>query len=194
MKRLISRLAPVLVAALATGLAGCGGSTITNVSVGGTITGLTESGLVLNDGYATLSVDANATSFKFPGRLNEGSTYTVTVSSQPSQLTCTVANGSGTIGSSDITNVTVTCIPNKRITGTVTGLMGTLVLVNGNDQLTLTSTTGAATNFEFSKRVAEQVSYGVTVLTQPANQTCTVLNGVGTVGTSDVTNIQVTCQ
>lgn len=194
MKRLISFLPPVAAAALIAGLAGCGGSTVTNVSIGGTITGLTESGLVLYNGYTSLSVDANATSFRFSTRLNEGYSYSVSVLNQPNQMTCTVTNGSGVISTSDITNVAVACIPNKRLAGTVTGLVGTLVLVNGNDKLTITSTTGAATTFEFSKRVAEQASYGVTVLTQPSNQTCVVANGVGAMGTSDITNIQVTCQ
>jgi cell division GTPase FtsZ len=160
------------------------------------VSGLTSSGLILTDGYTTITVDANATSFKFPTRLNEGYSYAVGVVTQPTQpiqLTCTVTNASGTIETSDITNVAVSCIPNKVLSGNITGLNGTLVLVNGNDKLTVTGT-GGTTPFQFTGRVAENASYGITVLTQPANQACTVVNGVGTMGTSDINNIQVTCQ
>lgn len=49
--------------------------------------------------------------FAFPAKLASGATYAITVSAQPSTpvQTCTVTNGSGTAGSTDVTNVTVTC-------------------------------------------------------------------------------------
>lgn len=184
-------LTPLVSAALAIGLAGCGGSSVTNVNVSGTITGLTEANLVLSNGYNTLPIDANATTFKFPTRLNEGLGYVVSVVQQPSQMTCTVANASGTIGSSDVTNVQVTCAPNKLLSGTVSGLTGSVTLVNGKDKVTVTA---PATSFDFPTRVAEGASYGVTVLPGSTTQNCTVANGVGTMGSSDVSNVQVTCQ
>jgi hypothetical protein len=184
----------VTAAALLAGLAGCGGSSVTNVSVSGTITGLTAANLILTDGYATLPVAVNSTSFKFPTRLNEGYGYTVSIYNQPDQETCTVANGTGTIGTSDVTNVAITCAPNKLLGGTVSGLLGNgLILVNGRDNVTLNA---GATTFSFPTRVAEGASYGVTVLQQPSSpsQTCTVANGVNVMGTTDVSNVQVTCQ
>jgi hypothetical protein len=178
-------------AVLAIGLAGCGGSSVTNVNVSGTITGLTEANLILSNGYNTLAIDANATSFKFPTRLNEGLGYVVSVLQQPSQMTCTVANSSGTIGTSDVTNVQVTCAPNKLLSGHVAGLTGSVTLVNGKDDVIVTA---PATTFQFPTRVAEGASYGVTVLPGSTSQTCVVVNGVGTMGTSDIDTVQVNCQ
>lgn len=75
------------------------------------------------------------------------------------------------------------------IGGIVSGLSGSVVLQNnGADNKTVTSS-GA---FTFSTPVMQGKTYAVTVLTQPAGQTCTVTNGAGTV-TNNVTNVNVTC-
>jgi hypothetical protein len=74
--------------------------------VGGTISGLTANGLVLqNNGGDNLTVSSNATLFQFSTPIVTGSRYNVTVKTQPSGLTCTVGNGSGT----NVTNITVNC-------------------------------------------------------------------------------------
>ena len=52
----------------------------------------------------TLSVAANG-SFTFATQLACGAAYSVTVQTDPSGQTCTVANGSGTVGSANVTNV-----------------------------------------------------------------------------------------
>src|ERR1700761_3767107 len=78
------------------------------------------------------------------------------------------------------------------ISGTVTGLNGTgLVLAdNGGDNLAVT----ANGSFTFATAVARGGTYAVTVATQPSNpaQTCTVANGSGTV-VGNVASVQVTC-
>src|ERR1700743_2371774 len=90
-------------------LSGCpitGGSKYT---VGGTVTGLSGSGLVLElNGGDGLSFTGSG-DFVFGTRLASNAAYAVTVSSQPSNptQTCTVRNGSGTIDKSGITNVIV---------------------------------------------------------------------------------------
>ena len=64
---------------------------------------------------------------------------------QPTGQTCTVANGSGTIGGADVTNVAVTCvtntIPRYTIGGTVSGLSGSGLVLrnNGTDNRTVTA-------------------------------------------------------
>ena len=83
---------------------------------------------------------------------------------------------------------------NAKIGGTVSGLAGgtSIVLVNdGSDALTVNSNG----NFSFDKSVGANNSYNVTVQTQPASETCTVVGGAGTVSSrgDDVTNIQVSC-
>jgi len=78
-------------------------------TIGGTISGLTQGGLMLANGADNVSPAANATSFVFPTALATGVNYSVTVTTQPNGLTCSVTNGSGTVGSSNVTNVQVAC-------------------------------------------------------------------------------------
>jgi hypothetical protein len=88
-------------------------------------------------------------------------------------------------GSGDVTTA-------YKIGGTVTGLgAGKSVVLqnNGGNNLTL-SADGV---FNFTTSVANSATYNVTVLTQPAVQTCTVANASGTVSGSPVTNVTVTC-
>ncbi len=78
--------------------------------------------------------------------------------------------------------------------GSVIGLAAGASVVlrnNGGDDLTL-SVDGS---FTFASPVAPGNAYAVTVQTQPANppQTCTVTNGSGTVGATNVTNVAVNC-
>lgn len=78
-------------------------------TIGGTISGLTASGLVLANGTDTLSISANATSFTMPKSLANGSTYDVTVQTQPTDLQCVISGGTGKIATSAVTSVVVTC-------------------------------------------------------------------------------------
>jgi len=75
------------------------------------------------------------------------------------------------------------------IGGTVTGLAGTVILQNnGGDDFTMT----ADGTFFFTTPVVKDGTYSVTVLTQPAGQTCNVTNGSGT-ATATVTDVTITC-
>jgi hypothetical protein len=192
MKKL-SHVPALAAAALTLGLGGCGGNSVNDHLLGGTVTGLTSGTLVLTEGAGSLTIGPDISTFNFPLRFPTGTSYQVYVVSQPAGLTCRVANSTGTIGTGDVTNLQVTCVPNSRLGGTISGLTGTgLVLANGND--TYTATPGT-TSFFFPTKVGNGLSYGVTVLTQPTNptQTCTVQNGSGIMGASDVTNVQVNC-
>jgi len=78
-------------------------------TLGGTISGLVAGTTVtLTDGTDTTTFSANGL-FSFPTQLPTGSTYGVTVTTQPTGHTCSVTQGSGTVQASDITNVVVTC-------------------------------------------------------------------------------------
>ena len=165
-------------------------------SIGGTVSGLAGSGLVLqNNAGDDLTIAADG-AFTFATSLPDGSAYNVTVSNQPTgpSQTCTVTNGSGTISAADVTNVQVDCVTSTfTIGGTVSGLAGTgLVLQNnGGDDLGV-SADGA---FTFTTPLADGSAYDVAVLTQPTglSQTCTVANASGTLMGADVTNVAVTC-
>ena len=85
-----------------------GGSTFT---IGGTVTGLIGTGLVLqNNGGDDLAVAADG-AFTFGTALPNGSAYAVTVLAQPTgpAQTCTVAGGSGTVAGANVTSVAVSC-------------------------------------------------------------------------------------
>lgn len=76
------------------------------------------------------------------------------------------------------------------ISGSTSGLIGTITLQdNSGDDLTV-STNGS---FTFSHKVTSGSPYSVTVLTQPVGQTCSVSTGTGTVSGSNVTNVAVVC-
>jgi hypothetical protein len=80
-------------------------------SIGGTVSGLEGSGLVLqnNAGY-DLAIDGDG-SFTFATPQSDGSAYAVTVMTQPSDpsQTCIVSDGSGTVDGADVITVAVTC-------------------------------------------------------------------------------------
>jgi hypothetical protein len=81
-------------------------------SVGGTVSGLSGNGLVLqNNGGDNLVIDSDG-GFTFTTALTGGSTYEVTVMTQPSDPTqhCSVSKGSGTIAGADVSDVIVKCV------------------------------------------------------------------------------------
>ena len=97
-------------------LAGCsGGSKSTppapaTYTIGGTISGLSGTGLVLQDnGGNNLTVSASSTSFTFSTAVASGGAYSVTVLTQPAGESCTVTSGSGT-ATANVTAVSVACI------------------------------------------------------------------------------------
>ena len=79
-------------------------------TIGGTVSGLTGTGLVLNNVGDQIAITGNG-AFTFPNPRVSSAPYAVTVMTQPSGQTCTVANGTGTVGLGNVTNVQVTCAP-----------------------------------------------------------------------------------
>ncbi|HEY0747230.1 MAG TPA: kelch repeat-containing protein [Steroidobacteraceae bacterium] len=161
-------------------------------TVGGAINGLTGSGLVLVNGADHVTIAADATAFTFPTSVAQAASYAVTVQSVPAGLHCSVVNGTGTVATTDVTNVLVACAAQLfSVGGTVSGLSGTgLVLANGADQLTVVA---GATTFTLANPVSYSNSYAVTVQSAPAGLTCSVANATGIMGTANVNNVVVTC-
>ena len=88
-----------------------GSRLIVNYTIGGTISGLEGSGLVLqNNGGDDETITANG-DFTFDTALADGSGYVVTVKTQPSDpvQTCSVSSGSGTLDGENIKAVSVEC-------------------------------------------------------------------------------------
>ena len=79
-------------------------------TIGGTVSGLTGAGLVLqNNGGDNLAVPANATSFTFAASVANSTPYSVSVLAQPAGQTCTVQNGRAT-ATANVTNVAIACV------------------------------------------------------------------------------------
>ena len=79
-------------------------------SVGGSVSGLAAGNSValqLNSGSAFLV--ANNGAFTFPSSLPTNTAYSATIATQPVAQICTVQNGSGTVATSNIGNITVQC-------------------------------------------------------------------------------------
>lgn len=97
-------------------LSACGGGTLDTTepdrSVGGSISGLTGSVELLMEyrltDTETLSRSATG-SFSFSTKIKKGGAYTVTVKTQPNGQLCGVSNGTGTVGSSDVSSIRVSC-------------------------------------------------------------------------------------
>lgn len=161
-------------------------------TVGGTLSGLTADGLVLRSGDESLTVDTGATTFTFETALETGAPYEVSIASQPTGLTCTVMNGSGTVGSANVTSITVTCaVTTYSVGGTAVGIAYEgVVLSNGAEMVELNRN---ATSFEFPTPLASGTEFEVTIVETPPELECTVDGGDGTVGSSDITDILVTC-
>jgi len=198
------RFTTAVAAIAAAGLFGCGGSDsppAPTYTIGGTVTGLSGTGLLLQLTYGsnlTSNLPVSTSGFTFAPALGSGATYTVSVLTQPTSpsQTCAVTSGSpGTVASANVADVIVSCTTNSfMIGGTVSGLYGTgLVLrLNGGNDLPI----GAEGGFTFtSTPILSGTTYAVTVFAQPATptQTCTVTNDSGTVGAANVTSVRVTC-
>ena len=163
-------------------------------TIGGNVSGLVGSGLVLqNNGAGDLGVAADG-AFTFASRVATGAAYSVAVLSQPTSpsQTCTVARGSGTVAGANVSDVAVTCATGQfSIRGTVSGLTGSgLVLQNnGGNDLPI----AGDGPFSFANKLVDGATYAVVVRTQPSGQNCVVRNSTGTIQGADATTIEVAC-
>lgn len=164
-------------------------------TIGGTVSGLAagESLVLENNGGAALTIVSASGPFSFSAPVGRNGSYSITVNSQPTGQTCTVAKGSGAGVTANIDSVQVTCASSSyTLSGTVSGLTGNAEVAlenNGADALTVSGNG----SFVFSTPIAFDSAYLVTVSTQPANETCTVSNGMGAGVTANLSNISVVC-
>lgn len=167
--------------------------TTNTYTVGVKVTGLSGTGLVLQDnGADDLSVAANG-NYTFTTPVASGAPYAVTVKTDPTSpwQTCTVANASDTMKGANVT-LNVTCTTNKYdVGGTVSGMTGTGLVLSANGMnLGPINANGA-----FSVKLDSGTAYTFAIVTQPTNpaQTCTLVNPTGTVAGANVTSVFVLC-
>jgi large repetitive protein len=176
---------------------------VTNVTVAcsantfplsGSVSGLPagEHLVLENNGADALSLSANG-AFKFPLPLAFNGSYSVTVSTQPAEATCSVTHGVGAGVTAAVAGVSVLCsLDTYTISGTVSGLAtGLQVTLDDNAADALIVTANGA--FTFATPVAAGGSYLVTVGTQPIGQTCTVTGGQGSQLGGNVTGVSIVC-
>jgi len=200
--RILNRLSVFALPVMASiAVIGCGGGDKSTTppppatyTIGGTVSGLTGAGLVLQDnGSNNLTVSANATSFTFATSVKSGSAYSVTVLTQPASQNCTVTGGSGT-ATANVSSVGITCVTAYTIGGSVYGLSATGLVLQDNSGNDLTVSAGASSYaFVFTGAIPTNgAPYSITVKSNPSGQACTVANPIGT-ATANVTNANVSC-
>jgi hypothetical protein len=196
MKSSILRAGVALACAL--GLAACGGGD-GDLYLSGAVYNVTKDGLVLqnNDGE-TVKVTAPYTSFSFPSRVSTDDRFNITAKEFPSNASdCKVNNPTARANYYTIAQISVTCtIKTHKFTVAVNGLTTSgLVIVNGSDRRDVAANTTSVPMND----VYEDGAYGVTILTQPTGQTCTVAGGdtgkgSGTMGSTDLSGkVVVNC-
>lgn len=181
---------------------GGGGSDGNSYTIGGDVTGLTSSGLVLQvNGDQDLAISADG-AFTFADPIKSGAIFRVTVLTQPSapSQTCTPHNAVGTVPKSNVTDVEINCaaVAGFTVGGIVSELEGSGLVLQNNagDNLRVT----ANGEFVFETKVPDGTGYAVTVRKQPSDpaQTCVVGSlsggdGTGTIDAAKVSNIWIVC-
>ena len=195
MKSSILRAGVALACAL--GLSACGGGD-GDLYLSGAVYNVTKEGLVLTNGGDEVKVESPFTSFQFANRVSTDDAFDIKVKAIPSNASsCTVNNGKARANYYTIYQISVTCtIKTHPLTVKVNGLTTSgLVVVNGADRKDVPVGT---TKVDMTP-VYEDGAYGVTVLTQPSGQTCTVTGGdtntgAGTMGAAEAgEEVTVTC-
>jgi len=170
-------------------------STLTEHSLGGAVSGLlsgTSVTLTNNQESVIVSADGN---FTFPTKLKSGTTYSVTLTTTATNLTCTLSNAQGTVQSSDISNVSVTCGWGNNyyeVGVNVSGISGTITVQNNASNSLNISANGL---HKFSERIATGSSFAVTISSQPVGTICSFDEPtltIGSIATSNIT-LYITC-
>lgn len=88
-------------------------------TIGGTVSGLTGSGLELSNSNTGELLAVSNGPFSFAQQLPDSFAYRVVVATQPTgpAQVCTVANGSGTVAGADVSNIAVACVTPVAVTG-----------------------------------------------------------------------------
>lgn len=165
-------------------------------TIGGTFAGLQGTARLLLNGAEVLAVATNGV-FTFTTPVPSGTGYQVALIEQPANQFCTLANPQGTVGSANITNITVTCLTqNLSVGGTVIGLEGDLLLQlqsNTTFEVLETLILNASGVYQFDTLFGTGETYSVSVTYQPTGLTCVIANTTGTVAATNITNINLNC-
>lgn len=203
MKNLMLRSGALLACALS--LAACGGSD-GNLYLGGYVINMTKSGMTIaNNNGTPITINAGSPGarqfFQFEG-LEADDRFNIQVVNQPAGSTCEARNNVGKMGGYSVSNVEFFCynLPQNLSGNLDKPLPYDITLNNGKDrvvvkagQTAFTFTVYGADGKAVSGTVGNGEPYGVTVLEKPANVSCTVTGGSGTM-VADKNDVVVSCQ
>jgi len=147
------------------------GTPVTSVSVncqaatytiGGSISGLSASGLTIGVAGQSLPIASGATSF-VTTPIATGTVYSVVVQSQPTGGSCSVtSNGSGTLSGANVTSVGISCVIHGAVS-TLAGGKTTGYRVSGSPLSGYVDGTGLAARFQDISSVAVDASGNIFV-------------------------------
>ena len=188
---------PIILTACGGG-GGSGSSTPPPVTymVSATVSGLSGSGLALtNNGGSNISVAGNGVVTIASG-VSASTAYQVAVATQPTSpsQTCSVANGSGSVSASNVSNITVSCVTNSyMVGGNVSNLLGSGLVLSNNGSANL-----PVSGVTYAYTLASGSQFSLQFVTQPSNpsQTCVFANPAnasGTVGSSNNASVSIAC-
>ena len=182
-------------------LAACGGGSsygpassvaVGSVTIQASVSGLAAGGqVVLQDSLGDVLTIVSNGSSTFPNPVALGGSYSVTVRTQPTGQTCSLAASSaGAIVAGSVITASVTCAATSHaVSGSVSGLpSGATVSLALNGGAAVASANGA---FSFSSLLAFGTAYSVAA-TPGVGINCSVANGTGTIAGA-VSNVAVSC-
>jgi len=162
--------------------------TSSSYNVSGTVSGLTGSVVLQNNGADNLTVSNG--SFSFTNKINKGSAYNVTVKTQPSPFICSAASNRG-LASDNMSSVSIVCaVQAYFLSGMASGLGSTTLGLQFDNETKTLSDNGS---FSFSTPVAKGGGYSIYIPSQPDNRTCSVINGTRSNVTQDYTDLKAVC-
>jgi len=141
-----------------------GSSAAPTYTVGGTVANLGGTLVLQNNGGNDLSLTTNS-AFTFTTALVAGSAYSVTVKTQPPAQVCAVSNGSGTLVSSNVTNVAVSCVTMPAIT---TQSVGVTVTVGQTATFSIVASGTAPLSYQWKRDGANIANANAASYTTPA--------------------------
>ena len=168
--------------------------TTDSIALGGAVSGVEGSGLVLVESVSGQTVAIAAGSTSWQTTLPDGSDWSVALQVAPSgpSQSCTIANATGTLAGVDVDNVDVACGTDAfDVGGSISGLQASgLALVESESGQVLAIPAGAGS---YAFQLLDGSAYDIQVQSQPTGQVCSIVAGSGTLQGADALDSAVQC-
>ena len=168
-------------------LSACGGGSDGSMLLQGSISGVTKPGLVLVNRSTgeKITIPANATTFQFTRLIAVDESFDIQIDTPLPSAKCVLTDNVNKANSFTSYRTVVSCTTNPWVLGGVAqgladdGVAGNndgVTLANGPDTVYIAppAKAGDDVTFSFANTVGQGSPYGVTVLAQPSNRTCSL--------------------